>query len=311
MRLPCVNLAAGRAPGRPQAGPHPVGGSADVLVGRGAVISATLLDEATARSEICRVGRSLFDRGYVHATAGNISVRLADGFLITPTDACLGSLDPDRLARLDADGRQVAGDRASKTIALHRRIYAAARPEPSLQAFQEHLRHDAGPVHHRPTQCHRRDRGRDRPHRDPTRTAPRWSRARLRPSATEPVGWRSAELLAAHPPFAWARAVDQRLAELARRYPTAKIEYVNLPGKTDAPVSVRLLASGSNESGWADFVMKVGRVPHIPYRSPGADEAAEAVAQAIARHAADGRHLRAVMLARLGPTSGTTRRPPR
>ena len=56
---------------------------------------------------------------------GNISVRLADGFLITPTDACLGSLDPDRLARLDADGRQIAGDRASKTITLHRRIYAA------------------------------------------------------------------------------------------------------------------------------------------------------------------------------------------
>src|SRR6185295_15594653 len=52
---------------------------------------------------------------------------------------------------------------------------------------------------------------------------------------------------------AWAQAVDQGLAELARRYPTAKIEYVNLPGKTDAPVSVRLLASGSNESGWADI----------------------------------------------------------
>jgi ribulose-5-phosphate 4-epimerase/fuculose-1-phosphate aldolase len=51
-------------------------------------------------SEICRVGRSLFERGYVHATAGNISVRLPDGgFLITPTDACLGFLHPDRLAR--------------------------------------------------------------------------------------------------------------------------------------------------------------------------------------------------------------------
>ena len=48
--------------------------------------------------------------------------------------------------------------------------------------------------------------------------------------------------------------------------------------------------------------MKVGRVPHIPYRRPDADEAAEAVAQAIMRHAADGLHLRAVMLARLGPS---------
>ena len=85
------------------------------------------MTETEAREEICRVGRSLFERGYVHATAGNISVRLDDGFLITPTDACLGFLDPARLARLDAHGQQTGGDRASKTIALHTRIYAAAR----------------------------------------------------------------------------------------------------------------------------------------------------------------------------------------
>ena len=83
------------------------------------------MSENALRDEICRVGRSLFERGYVHATAGNISVRLDDGFLITPTDACLGNLDPARLARLDAEGRQTGGDRASKTLALHRRIYAA------------------------------------------------------------------------------------------------------------------------------------------------------------------------------------------
>lgn len=82
--------------------------------------------ETQAREEICRVGRSLFERGYVHATAGNISVRLDDGFLITPTDACLGFLDPARLAKLDGQGQQVSGDKGSKTIALHRQIYAAA-----------------------------------------------------------------------------------------------------------------------------------------------------------------------------------------
>jgi ribulose-5-phosphate 4-epimerase/fuculose-1-phosphate aldolase len=84
------------------------------------------MTESQAREEICRVGRSLFKRGYVHATAGNISVRLDNGFLITPTDACLGQLDPARLARIDTQGVQTGGDRASKTIALHRRIYAAA-----------------------------------------------------------------------------------------------------------------------------------------------------------------------------------------
>ena len=84
-----------------------------------------VLCEDVLREEICRVGQSLHIRGYVHATAGNISVRLKDGFLITPTDACLGTLDPARLARIDAQGLQTGGDRASKTLALHRQIYAA------------------------------------------------------------------------------------------------------------------------------------------------------------------------------------------
>jgi ribulose-5-phosphate 4-epimerase/fuculose-1-phosphate aldolase len=88
--------------------------------------------ESRAREEICRVGKSMFDRGYVHATAGNISIRLDDdeggGFLITPTDACLGFLDPARLARLDSQGQHLSGDKPSKTIALHSRIYQAMVP---------------------------------------------------------------------------------------------------------------------------------------------------------------------------------------
>lgn len=83
------------------------------------------MNEMKMRQEICRVGRSLFERGYVHSTAGNISVRLPDGFLITPTEACMGFLEPQALAKLGTDGVQLSGDRASKTIALHQRIYAA------------------------------------------------------------------------------------------------------------------------------------------------------------------------------------------
>ena len=86
------------------------------------------MNEPSAREEICRVGRSLFERGLVHATAGNISVRLDDGFLITPTDACLGFLDPAALARVDDQGRQLSGSPASKTLTLHRAIYQAALP---------------------------------------------------------------------------------------------------------------------------------------------------------------------------------------
>ena len=84
------------------------------------------------RAEVCRVGRSLFERGYVHASAGNISLRLPQrqGFLITPTDACLGFLEADRLAQVDIDGTQTGGDPPSKTLALHRRIYDA---EPEAQ----------------------------------------------------------------------------------------------------------------------------------------------------------------------------------
>lgn len=85
------------------------------------------MNEQLAREEICRIGKSLFDRSYVHATAGNISVRIEDGFLITPTDACLGFLDPDRLAKIDIHGRQLSGDKASKTMALHAAIYNKAR----------------------------------------------------------------------------------------------------------------------------------------------------------------------------------------
>lgn len=83
------------------------------------------MSDAALRDSICLVGASLHARGYAHATAGNISARHGDGFLITPTDACLGTLQPERLAAVDAQGLQTGGDRASKTLALHRRIYGA------------------------------------------------------------------------------------------------------------------------------------------------------------------------------------------
>jgi 3-dehydro-4-phosphotetronate decarboxylase len=84
------------------------------------------LTEDQARAEICRVGRSLFERGYVHATAGNISFKLRDGStLITPTDACLGFLQADDLVCVDASGHTRGMQKASKTLALHQRLQAA------------------------------------------------------------------------------------------------------------------------------------------------------------------------------------------
>lgn len=170
------------------------------------------MTETQAREEICRVGRSLFERGYVHATAGNVSVRLDDGYLITPTDACLGFLDPARLARLDASGRQTGGDHASKTIALHLRIYAAAR------GFDADTR---CVIHTHSTHC-----------------------------VALTLAGRTGELLDALTPY---------------------------------------------------FVMKVGHVPVIPYRRPGAAEVGDDVASAIERYGRRGAPIRAVMLERLGP----------
>lgn len=85
--------------------------------------AAASVSELTLREEICEVGRSLYARGYTVGSAGNISARLPDGWLITPTDACLGRLNPATLAKVGPDGAWLSGDRPSKTIVLHRKIY--------------------------------------------------------------------------------------------------------------------------------------------------------------------------------------------
>lgn len=79
--------------------------------------------ESALREEICTVGASLYARGYTVGSAGNISARLEDGWLITPTDACLGRLDPARIAKVGRDGSWLDGDKPSKTLALHREVY--------------------------------------------------------------------------------------------------------------------------------------------------------------------------------------------
>ena len=169
------------------------------------------------RQEICRVGRSLFERGYVHATAGNISVRLpdGDGTLITPTDACLGHLQPERLAWVDDAGQQLSGDRASKTLVLHRQIYAAA------------------PAAHCVLHSH------------------------------------SSHLVA----MSLLITAEQRAAAAETLLP---------------PITPY-------------FVMKVGRVPLLPYHRPGDPAVGPLVADAVEHARRRGATLRAVMLDRLGP----------
>lgn len=81
------------------------------------------MNESRLREQIAQIGKSFYDRGLAHGSAGNISVKLADGWLVTPTNSCLGRLDPARISRLDAGGRLVSGDKPSKEAFLHLAMY--------------------------------------------------------------------------------------------------------------------------------------------------------------------------------------------
>ena len=190
------------------------------------------MNETQARDAICRMGERLYQRGYLHGTVGNISIRLAEAVLITPTDACLGQLDPAALSKVSLTGEHLSGDRPSKTIALHQAIVAAAR------AFDP----DTSCVLH--THSH----------------------ACVARSV----------LLCSQP-----QATDVQA--------TARIDARTAPPDFLPPITPY-------------FVMKVGHVPHIPYARPGAASVVQAVESAISAHGQARHPIRAVMLARLGPT---------
>jgi 3-dehydro-4-phosphotetronate decarboxylase len=190
------------------------------------------MNETQAREAICQMGARLYQRGYLHGSVGNISIRLPDAVVITPTDACLGVLDPARLAKVSLSGEHLGGDRPSKTIALHQAIVAAAR------AFDP----DTACVLH-------------------THSHTCVARSLLlcsRPQATDTATDTTTDTTTAAPDF--------------------------LPPVTPY------------------FVMKVGHVPHIPYARPGAASVVKTVESAINAHGRAGHPIRAVMLARLGPT---------
>lgn len=83
----------------------------------------TIMTDTAARDRLVRLSRSLFERGFSVGSAGNISVAVDDGILITPTNSCLGFLEPARISKLDRDFRHVSGDKPSKEVFLHRAFY--------------------------------------------------------------------------------------------------------------------------------------------------------------------------------------------
>lgn len=79
--------------------------------------------ESRLREQIAAFGKLIYDRSLTHGSTGNISVRLEDGWLLTPTNCCLGLLDPASIAKLSDDGRHLSGDKPSKEAFLHRGVY--------------------------------------------------------------------------------------------------------------------------------------------------------------------------------------------
>jgi len=79
--------------------------------------------ENRARDEVAGLAKSIHDRGLTFGSSGNISVRLDDGWLMTPTGVSMGEIDPARIAKLDADGNHVSGDKPTKETFLHAAMY--------------------------------------------------------------------------------------------------------------------------------------------------------------------------------------------
>ena len=86
------------------------------------------MTEQDTRALLATLAASLFARGYSVGTAGNISVRISDGYLMTPTNSSLGRLDPARLSKLGPDFQHLSGDKPSKEVFMHRAFYQA-RPD--------------------------------------------------------------------------------------------------------------------------------------------------------------------------------------
>ena len=81
------------------------------------------MSETKSREDISRLAKSIFERGLTFGTSGNISVRLDDGVLMTPTGSCMGDIEPDRISKLDLDGNHLSGDAPTKEAFLHTCMY--------------------------------------------------------------------------------------------------------------------------------------------------------------------------------------------
>ncbi len=82
------------------------------------------MTEEKTRRAICEVGQKLYDKGFVVANDGNISVKISeDSILVTPTGISKGGMDPNSLVKMNLKGEILSGTLPSSEVKLHLRVY--------------------------------------------------------------------------------------------------------------------------------------------------------------------------------------------
>lgn len=81
------------------------------------------MTETKSRDEIAKLAKSMYERGLTFGSSGNISVRLDDGWLMTPTGVSMAEIDPGRISKLDMSGQHISGDKPTKETFLHLAMY--------------------------------------------------------------------------------------------------------------------------------------------------------------------------------------------
>lgn len=103
------------------------------------------MTEQQLREEMVQIGASLFSRGYATGSAGNLSLLLPDGNLLaTPTGACLGELQAQRLSVVTLQGEWISGDKPSKEVTFHRAVYLHNPARPLAQPLSDRALLPAG-----------------------------------------------------------------------------------------------------------------------------------------------------------------------
>jgi ribulose-5-phosphate 4-epimerase/fuculose-1-phosphate aldolase len=82
-------------------------------------MTATPTIETRTRTEMSRCAKSLFARGYAFGTAGNVSVRLGDFMLVSPTNSSFETLEPESFVLVGLDGIPLGDLQPSKEAPFH------------------------------------------------------------------------------------------------------------------------------------------------------------------------------------------------